>query len=98
MKSILFSGLQNFVDFLLNKYIMAAFIFIVWLLFFDQYSIGNQIALSRTIQDISKEQQYFSEELQKTLQQQEELSNNLEKYAREKYFMKKPGEEIYLVR
>lgn len=78
--------------------IIGAF-FVVWMLFFDNNSYVNQSRLSETIDQLEKDKKYYQQEIKKDSIALEELSNpkGLEKFAREKYHMKKENEEIFLI-
>ena len=78
--------------------IIGAF-FVVWMLFFDNNSYVNQSRLSETIDQLEKDKKYYQQEIKKDSIALDELSNSkgLEKFAREKYHMKKNNEEIFLI-
>ena len=69
------------------------------MLFFDSNSYLNHKRLSNTIDQLEKDQRHYKEEIRKDSIALNELSNpeGLEKYAREKYHMKKENEEIFLI-
>lgn len=73
--------------------------FVVWMLFFDNNSYVNQSRLSETIDQLEKDKKYYQQEIKKDSIALDELSNSkgLEKFAREKYHMKKNNEEIFLI-
>ena len=82
-----------------NPFILITFFFVVWMLFFDTNSYINQRELSKTIDQLEKDQKHYRMEIKKDSIALEELSNSegIEKYAREKYFMKKENEEIFII-
>jgi len=96
-RGILFTCLRKGAQLLLNKYILAMSIFVVWLLFFDKNSIVTQWSLRQTIHQLEDEKAYLYEEMELTKEMKEDLSQNREKYAREKFFMKKPGERVFII-
>ena len=69
------------------------------MLFFDSNSYLNHNRLSNDINQLQKEKQHYKEEIKNDSIALEELSSpeGLEKYAREKYHMKKENEEIFLI-
>lgn len=81
----------------LDKYLLASAIFIVWVGFFDQNSLMTQISLSRTLSDLKMERTFIQDEIERTRQKKEDLSRNKEKYARERFYMKKPGEQVFVI-
>lgn len=83
-----------------NKYIITTTAFVVWLLFFDKNDIVSQVELSKKLNELNKEKQYYVEEITKNKQDMIELKTNpknLEKFAREKYLMKKDNEDIFVI-
>ena len=74
-------------------------IFIVWMLFFDENSILNHMEFNKEIKKLNNEKKYYNSEIQKDTELIEKLENKeeLEKFAREEYNMKKENEEIYLI-
>lgn len=83
-----------------NKFVLTTLGFIVWMLFLDvnSYLIHNE--LNTEIDELEESIQYYDAEISRDKRQLEELTSNpekLEKFAREQYWMKKPGEEIYLI-
>ncbi len=83
-----------------NKYIITTTAFFVWLLFFDRNDVVSQVELTQKLNELNKEKQYYVEEISKNRQDMMELKTNpknLEKFAREKYLMKKDNEEIFVI-
>ena len=80
-----------------NKYLLAFTLFVVWLSFFDKNAILTQWKLSQTIDELERERTFISEEIERTKLVRENLSENQEKYAREKFYMKKPGEQVFII-
>ncbi|UYW00314.1 septum formation initiator family protein [Flavobacterium agricola] len=82
-----------------NKYIIAIFLFGIWMLFLDNYSVLDHANLNAEIKTLQTNQKYYINEINKDQKQIDELrkSEKLEGYAREKYFMKRPNEDIYII-
>lgn len=74
-------------------------VFLIWMLFFDENSYVNKRKLNKEIKKVEKENGYYKKEIEKDNKMIKDLSNSdsLEKYAREKYKMKKVNEEIFLI-
>ena len=69
--------------------------------FLDQESFIMQFKLSRNISDLEKQKQFYQDEIEKNANSLEILSNDtikLEKFAREKYYMKKENEEVFVIK
>ena len=82
---------------LLNKYLFAATVFLVWIAFFDKNAFVTQWSLGRTIVKLEDEREFLINETEATRILQQDIIANKEKYAREKYFMKRPGEQVFIV-
>jgi cell division protein FtsB len=82
-----------------NPFILIGFIFFLWMIFFDSNSFISHKRLSKTIDQLRKDQNYYKEQIKSDSITIQKLSNKegLEKYAREKYHMKKENEEIFLI-
>lgn len=82
-----------------NPYLVVGLLFLFWMLFLDSNSYLNHYRLSNTIDQLKKDKNYYREEIKKDSIKLHELSNpeGLDKYAREKYHMKKENEEIFLI-
>ena len=91
--SILMRGLRN-------KYLIAVLVFLVWLLIFDRNSLIERMKYIRTMHDLENEKQYYLERIDEDSQRLNELKtdrDNLEKFAREQYFMKKENEDVFVI-
>lgn len=91
--------LSKIPNWLKNKYMITIVVFIVWISFFDQNNFITQYDFIKELKSLEKDKTFFIEELNKTRQELNDLTTNpvtLEKFAREKYFMKKDNEEIFV--
>ena len=82
-----------------NRYLLILVIFIVWMFFFDENSWLNHREFNKEIDKLETEQKYYNSEIKKDKELIEKLENEegLEKFAREKYNMKKENEDIYII-
>lgn len=86
--------------YLFNKYFITIFLFMVWMVFFDQTSWLVVKDLNKEITKYEQELSYYKNAYQKNDAFYKKLMNNKserEKFARENYFMKKKNEEIYIL-
>ena len=81
----------------LNKYLFATIVFVGWIAFFDKSAFMTQWTLSRTIDKLQDEKIFLIKETEATRLLQHDILTNKEKYAREKYFMKQPGEQVFII-
>lgn len=83
-----------------NKYALTFIIGFLWVAFLDTNNLINQFKWRRELSNLNKEISYYRE---RTKQVNEDLLNlnsnleNLERFAREKYYMKRPSEEIFVI-
>lgn len=88
-----------FLKFLGSKYTLVSLFFIVWMLFLDNYSYMDSRVLDKEINELEDNKRYYQEEIAKDKQSIKNLNNpgQTEKYAREKYYMKKDSEDIFII-
>jgi hypothetical protein len=83
-----------------NKYVITTLVFVFWLIFFDNFNLLDRIKAIHAKQKLIKEKAYFEEKIKEDKQKLKELQTNrenLEKFAREQYLMKKENEDIFIV-
>jgi cell division protein FtsB len=83
-----------------NFYFISGSIFVIWITFFDANNLINQFKLSSQLSDLENEKFYYMDRILEIQQEQSALTNdreNLERFAREHYLMKKPNEDIYII-
>ncbi len=99
-------SLQNILDqlkipiFLRNKYILGFLIFFIWVAIFDGNNLIQRISDSLKINQLKQEIEYYKQKIDEKNKQLNQLrtdKENLEKFAREQYFMKKENEEIFII-
>ncbi len=80
-------------------YILVLTVFVIWMLFFDTNSLLIHLELRKEIKNLEKQQEFLKNEISKDKKIIEKLSDpkELEKFAREKYYLKKKDEEIYII-
>lgn len=86
--------------YVVNKYFVTIFLFLLWMVFFDSTSFLVINELNGEVNKYETQLAYYKSEYQKNDEFYKKLMNNKdekEKYARENYFMKKPNEEIFIL-
>jgi cell division protein DivIC len=89
-----------FLKYINNRYFYTGLAFVIWLAFFDNDNIGEQLRLSRKIKQLEQQKSFYQTEIKKNKSALNALkydTTQLEKYAREKYFMKKDNEDVYVI-
>jgi cell division protein DivIC len=92
--------LKKLPGFVRNFYFLTSFFFLVWMLFIDSNNLISQISHRRKTAELENQQKFYVEQIKIVEKDRRELLTNdkmLEKFAREKYFMKKPSEDLYIV-
>ncbi len=82
-----------------NKYFLTIVALVVWLIFFDKNDFFTQRDTVQKLNKLKKDQAYYLTEIEKNKAELEELRTNkesLEKFAREKYLMKKDNEDVFV--
>jgi cell division protein DivIC len=83
-----------------NFYIVTGLIFLIWMLFLDSNDFISRYKLTSKLRSLENEKEYYAEKIKEVEKDREELMGNrelLEKFAREKYLMKKETEDIFVV-
>jgi cell division protein FtsB len=83
-----------------NFYFLGLAFFLAWMIFIDSNNVINQIKLSSKLNTLEDQKEFYLERKVKIKAEREELMSNpelLEKFAREKYLMKKPTEDLYVI-
>jgi cell division protein FtsB len=83
-----------------NKFILTTVVFLVWLLLFDQNNLSDRMQTSHQYNQLLEERDYYRQKIEEDRQRINELKTNdenLEKFAREQYLMKKDNEDIFII-
>ncbi|MDR6843823.1 septum formation initiator family protein [Flavobacterium granuli] len=90
---------KSWFKFLSNKYVWVSLSFLTWMIFLDNYSYFEHRFLDKQINELEDNATYYQGEIKKDEENIKQLKNPLqiEKYAREKYYMKKDSEDIYII-
>ena len=83
-----------------NKYFLAVIAFAVWMLFFDKNDMLSQFEYRTEVKKLQEEKDFYLKETADVKKDLSEIDSNLntaEKFAREKYFMKKDNEDVFVV-
>jgi cell division protein DivIC len=82
-----------------NRYFLVALGFAIWMLFFDQRDFFQQKERAGELNKLEAAKKYYQDEIARTKKQLDNLQNNpaaIEKFARERYLLKRDGEEVYM--
>jgi cell division protein DivIC len=93
--------MQRIPSWLKNKYLLTAAGFAVWMLFFDDRDfITTHFRQREELRKLEQSRKYYEGQIANTQKELNQLKTNpvtIEKYAREKYLMKRDNEDLFLV-
>lgn len=92
--------LAHIPSWLKNKYLLTGTFFVVWMFFFDPQDISSDLSHRAKLSELKKNEQHLNQIIAGTRSELEQLKTNaqtIEKYAREKYMMKKDNEDLFIV-
>lgn len=93
--------LQNIPPVFKNKYLLTTLGFLVWMLFFDDRDIiTTHFRYKHELRELEKSRAYYQKQIDSTRAELDQLRSNtatIEKYAREKYNMKRDNEDLFIV-
>lgn len=93
--------IKNILPVFRNKFIITFIVFVVWMLFFDDYNVMSRVNNNRKIAELEIQKEEYVAEIARSKRLLHELkgdNSSLEKYAREQYLMKKDNEDIYIIK
>ena len=83
-----------------NFYLVSIIVFVIWMTFFDSNDWINRFRMSNKLRTLKNEKEYYESKIKEVEKDRMELMGNkelLEKFGREKYLMKKPNEDIFII-
>lgn len=89
-----------FAAILRNKYLLTVTVFAVWMLFFDKNDFFTQVQRKKDLAEIEDSKAYFSQKIQESKTFSSDMQTNaaaIEKFARERYHMKRENEDLFLI-
>lgn len=92
--------MKNIISIIKNKYLLTVIGLSIWVIFFDRNDLKTELELRREVMQLEEERNYFAREIHSITSDIKELYTNpktLEKFAREKYLMKRDNEEIFVI-
>lgn len=83
-----------------NKYLITILLFLIWIILFDSNNLLSRLRDMRELRKLKNDREYYINKIEEESRKLRELktdNNNLEKFAREQYRMKRPDEDLYIV-
>jgi cell division protein DivIC len=93
--------IQRIPSFLRSKYFLATVFFITWMIFFDRNDMFTQYQRKKELRQIEQSKEYFAKQIAENKQFTVDLRTNpaaIEKFAREKYLMKRDNEDLFIIK
>ncbi|MDZ4146834.1 MAG: septum formation initiator family protein [Flavobacteriaceae bacterium] len=90
---------NKYFRFFTNRYLVVGVFFVVWMIFLDANSYFIHRELSKEIDKLDEKKLFFSKEIEQDKKAIQEFkdSEKLEEYARDKFFMKRENEDIFII-
>lgn len=83
-----------------NFYFVTAVSFLAWMIFLDSNDLISRFKMSSKLRGLEREKEFYQEKISEVEKDRNELMTNqelLEKFAREKYLMKKESEDLFII-
>mgnify|MGYP001394264700 FL=1 len=90
---------SKLIKFIKSTYVIIIILFIIWMIFFDSNSLLVHNDLNNDINKLNEQKSYYNSEIDKDKKELNMIQTDtgLEKYAREKLYMKKDNEDIFII-
>ncbi|GIV40029.1 MAG: hypothetical protein KatS3mg033_1829 [Thermonema sp.] len=91
---------QRLLSLVRNFYVLVGGSFVLWMLFFDSNDLITQWKRKREIEQLERQRQYYLEAIEIIKEERRALESDptlLEKFAREKYYMHRPQEDVFIL-
>ena len=80
-----------------NRYFVVLILFFGWMIFFDKHDVWTQWQLQSTLKSLETDRAYYIKKIEEVRQDKKDIEENKEKFAREKYFMKRDNEDVFII-
>lgn len=83
-----------------NFYFLSGILFLIFMFFISDSNLIRQYRLTQKLRTLEHEKSYYTVKIKEVEKDRSELMSDealLEKFAREKYLMKKKNEDIYVI-
>jgi cell division protein FtsB len=92
--------MKRLIDLFKNKFFLVTVAFVIWMVFFDKNDLFSQYEYHQQVNKLKEERDFYQKETTRVSKDLDELTSNpqkLEKFAREKYLMRKDNEDVFVV-
>lgn len=81
-----------------NRYFLVLVAFFGWMVFFDKHDFITQWQLKRSVDKLEQDKAYYSRKIEKAEKEFQDLQDNREKFAREKYYLQRSNEDVFIIK
>jgi len=92
--------MKRLINLFRNKYFLVSVAFVVFMIFFDKNDLFSQYQYYKQVSKLKQERDFYQKEITQVNKDLDELTSDpkkLEKFAREKYLMKKDNEDVFVI-
>ncbi len=92
--------MNRLLNLLKNKYFIASLAFVIWMLFFDRNDVVSQYDYRTQVKKLEEEKEFYNKEIAAVEKDLNDLTTDkakLEKFARERYLMKRDNEDVFVI-
>jgi cell division protein FtsB len=92
--------MKRLIDLFKNKFFLCTVAFVVWMVFFDKNDLLSQYQYHQEVSKLKEERDFYKTQNVKVAKDLDELTSDpqkLEKFAREKYLMRKDNEDVFVI-
>lgn len=86
------------IKFINNKYIVVSLVFLIWMSFFDNKNMMVQFRLWHKIKELKIEKKDLENQYLVIRDEHNNITKDIERYAREKFYMHKENEEVFIIK
>ena len=80
-----------------NKYFLTAVGLVAFMVFIDRHDVLTQIRLQRAVNKLEQDKIFYQEQIEREEQQRLDMELNSERFAREKYYMQRNNEDVFII-
>jgi len=81
-------------------FVIVSAVFVLWMLLFDTNNVWQQLKKRNAVKETKKKVDYYKQEIEVLREKSKFISEDeeeLERYAREQFYMKKPTEDVFVI-
>ena len=80
-----------------NKILLSLTFFVIYLAFFDKYSLNTQYKLYKGLSKLENDKKEYIRKIAQAKRDKWDIERDYEKFARERYLMSRQNEDIFVI-